>query len=123
MGSSRVTREYQQLVADLEARQIWSYLQDGATLVLSRQVGPAWPDRGNSFWACRLEGRWYVGTWSPRHYRLSDESKLAEFCEAFVDVGTSAQYAVPPELVARFGLVEVDFDEFERLYAAVRPPE
>jgi hypothetical protein len=35
----------------------------------------------------------------------------------------SAQYVVPPEMVERFGLIEVDFNEFERLYAAVRPSE
>ena len=87
------------------------------------QAGPACPDCGNSFWACRLEGRWYVGTWTPHSYRFADESKLADFCEAFVDVGTSAQDVVPPELVDRFGLIEVDPDEFDRLHAAVAPPE
>ena len=118
-----MTPEYQQFVDDLAARHVASSLQDDTTLVLSRQVGPAWPDRGNSFWACRLEGRWYVGTWTPRHYRFADESKLADFCEAFVDVGTSAQYVVPPEMVQQFGLIEVDFDEFDRLYAAVAPSD
>ena len=118
-----VTPEYQQFVDELAARHVRSYLQADTTLVLSRHVGPAWPDRGNSFWACRLEGRWYVGTWTPHHYRFADESKPADFCAAFVDVGTSAQYVVPPELVDRFGLVEVDPDEFDRLYAAVAPPE
>ena len=111
------------MVDDLATRHISTYLQGDAILVLSRQVGPAWPNRGNSFWACRLEGRWYVATWTPHHYRFTDESKLADFCEAFVDVGTSAQYVVPPEMVQRFGLIEVDFDEFEQLYAAVWPSE
>jgi len=44
---------------------------------------------------------------------------MADFCEAFVDVGTSAQYVVPTDLIERFGLEEVDYENFVRLYAAV----
>jgi hypothetical protein len=38
-----------------------------------------------------------------------------------VDVGKSAQARVPVELVSRFGLVETDPDQFDRLWNAGRP--
>src|SRR5688572_2808500 len=41
--------------------------------------------------------------------------------EAFVDVGRSAQWRIPPDLVERFGLAETDDDEFDRLWDAAHP--
>jgi hypothetical protein len=46
---------------------------------------------------------------------------VLDVADAFVDVGKSARARVPVELIERFGLVEVDHDEFERLWDAERP--
>jgi hypothetical protein len=100
----------------LNERGMSAYCQSRNQLVVSRQLGAAWPDRGNSFWICRLADDWYVGTWTPYYYRVPASSSVVDVAEAFVDVGTSAQYRVPPNLISRFGLVETDYDEFERLF-------
>jgi hypothetical protein len=100
----------------LRERGLSVFRQRHRQLVVSRQHGPALPYAGNSFWLCRLGGDWYVCTWSPRYYRVPATSSVIDVAEAFVDVGSSAQTRVPPELSTRFGLVETDDDDFERLW-------
>ena len=39
--------------------------------VISRQQGPVWPNRGNSFWLSNKEGVWYLCTWAPEVYRVA----------------------------------------------------
>ena len=102
----------------LRERGMSSYQQQPNQLVVSRQRGPAWPNAGNSFWICRLEEHWYICTWAPRHYRVPSEQSVIDVCEAFVDIGTSAQWCVPADLTARFALVETNVDDFDRLWAA-----
>jgi hypothetical protein len=89
-------------------------------LVVSRQRGPVWPDAGNSFWVCRLHSHWYVCTWAPRHYRVPETVSVLDIAEAFVDEGESAQSRVPAEMVSRFGLIETDDEEFDRLWNATQ---
>lgn len=100
----------------LRDRGLSSYRQHGRQIVISRQRGPAWPDRGNSFWICRLDGDWYLGTWGPSHYQVPAATSVIDLAEAFVHVGESAQTQVPAELIVRFGLTPIGYDEFERLW-------
>lgn len=113
--------EFSEIEQALQERGISAHRQRRGQLVLSRQRGPAWPDGGNSFWICRVGVAWYVCTWAPCYYRVPRCSPVLDVAEAFVDVGKSAQPRVSVELIARFGLVEVDHDEFDRLWDTERP--
>jgi hypothetical protein len=84
-------------------------------LVVSRQAGSVWPDRGNSFWLTHSRGTWYLGTWSSVCYRISRDQDIAALCAMCMSVGTSAMYRVPQEIVERFGLRELGEDECDRL--------
>ena len=85
-------------------------------LTISTQPGPLWPDQGNSFSVSHREGVWYLSTWSPVHYRVPPGQDLVEICAACMALGKSAMYRVPPELVARFQLLEIDDRQFEELF-------
>ncbi len=115
--------EFDDLEERLEELGICAYRQRAGQLVLSRQPGVVWPDRGNSFWICRLGEDWYVCTWSPYYYRVPASVGVLDVADAFVDVGDSAQYRVPDELVDRFGLVETVHSEFDRLWDAAQAAE
>lgn len=107
--------QFTEIEQALRDRQISYYCQRPGQLVLSRQRGPVWPDAGNSFWLAKLDGDWYVCTWAPYYYRVPPSSSVLDVAEAFVDVGTAAQWRVPPELITRFGLIEINDDEFDPL--------
>ena len=85
-------------------------------LTVSTQQGPVWPDRGNSFWLSNKEGTWYLSTWSPVCYRIPADQDVVKLCSACMDVGTSAMSRVPPGIVARFQLQEIDERQYERLF-------
>lgn len=108
--------EFQFVIDGLRGKGISGYFQQPNQLVLSLQRGPAWPDRGNSFWICYMAKVWHICTWAPRYYRIEDSSRLLEFCENFVRIGDSAQFVVPTDFIARFGLTEVDNEQFEELW-------
>jgi hypothetical protein len=116
-----VSDDFDAIEGDLRSRGISAYRQRPNQLVISRQHGAPWPDRGNSFWICKLAGDWYICTWAPHYYRVPSASSVVAVCEAFVDVGDSAQRRVPADLVTRFSLVETDHDEFDGLWDAARP--
>ncbi len=113
-----MTDDEDQIQLALRDRGLCSYVQNGRQIVVSRQRGPVWPDRGNSFWIVRLGGAWYVVTWAPVAYRVPEATSVVEVAAAFVDVGATAQSRLPAEQVERFGLTEVPQDEFERLFEA-----
>lgn len=35
---------------------------------------------GNSFWVTQRNGDWFLGTWAPRFYRVSEAERLPELC-------------------------------------------
>ncbi len=85
-------------------------------LVVSTQQGPVWPNRGNSFWLSYNQGVWYLSTWLPACYRIPADQDIVGLCSACLAVGTSATYRLPPEIVARFQLQEIDDRQYERLF-------
>ena len=91
------------------------HMQGEDQLVVSAQEGPVWPNRGNSFWLSRKQGTWYLSTWLPAGYKVPPEQDLLAVCSACMG-GPSARYRVPPEVVARFGLQELEDSEYERLF-------
>jgi len=90
-------------------------MQGEDQLIVSAQQGPVWPNRGNSFWLSRKQGTWYLSTWLPAGYRVPPEQDLVALCSACMG-GPSAMYRVPPEVIERFGLQELDENEYERLF-------
>jgi hypothetical protein len=86
-------------------------------LIVSSQEGPVWPNRGNSFWLSQKDGVWYLVTWLPACYRVPASQDIVALCSACMLVGTSAMYRVPPEIVASFGLQELDDAEYGRLFS------
>jgi hypothetical protein len=87
-----------------------------AQLVVSAQRSPVWPNRGNSFWLSHRAGLWYLSTWLPVCYRVPAGQDMVALCCACMAVGTSVMYRVPPEIVARFGLLEIDERQYEELF-------
>lgn len=85
-------------------------------LVVSKQSGSAWPDRGNSFWLSLQSGTWYLSTWLPACYLIPDSQDVVAVCVACMDLGTSAMYRVPDEIAVRFGMERVSDEEFDRLF-------
>src|SRR5260221_256963 len=84
--------------------------------VVSSQEGPVWPNRGNSFWLSRKQGTWYLSTWLPAGYRVPADHDLVALCSACMG-GPAAMYRVPREVIERFGLQELEENEYERLFS------
>jgi hypothetical protein len=85
-------------------------------LIVSAQQGAVWPNRGNSFCLSHRQGLWYVSTWLPVRYRVPAHQDVVALCSECMAVETSAMYRVPPELVARFELQEIDDRQYEELF-------
>ncbi len=88
-------------------------------LVVSTQVGPVWPDRGNSFWVTRVAGPWHLFTWAPVGYRLADPARVAELCRALMACGTKAVGVVPAGVAVEFGPTELSDAAAEAVWRAV----
>lgn len=108
-----MTDRYADMQQTLKQRGMCSYMQRADQLVASHQRGPAWPDRGNSFWVSWYGDRWHLCTWAFHAWRVPPETDVAELAEAFVAVGDIAQVDVPDEMIARFGLVRLNPDELD----------
>jgi hypothetical protein len=91
-------------------------IQNENQLVVSSQEGAPWPNRGNSFWLSRKQGAWYLSTWLPAGYRIPAGQDIVALCSACMG-GPSAMYRVPRELIERFGLQELEENEYERLFS------
>lgn len=85
-------------------------------LIVSPQQGPAWPNKGNSFWLSFNQGLWYLSTWLPAYYRVPANQDIVALCSACMRIGTSAMYRVPPDILSRFQLQEIDDRQYERLF-------
>ncbi len=107
---------YDALMQDLAGAGLVGQRQNDDQLVVSRQEGPVWPNRGNSFWVSQKAGVWYLSTWLPAGYRVPAGQDILAVCLACMSVGTSAMWRVPAEIVARFGLEELNETEYERLF-------
>jgi len=90
-------------------------MQSEDQLIVSSQHGPVWPNRGNSFWLSRKDGTWYLSTWLPAGYRVPADQDVVALCSACMG-GPSAMHRVPADIVERFGLHELDENEYERLF-------
>jgi hypothetical protein len=108
---------YEELTESLKRLGLMGQLQNPDQLIVSSQAGPVWPNRGNSFWLSRKNGAWYLSTWLPVGYRVPTNQDILALCSECIAVGKSAMYRVPPEIMARFSLQELDESEYERLFS------
>jgi hypothetical protein len=95
---------YQPVIEALAQRGIEASFHSPGQLVISRQVGPIWPDSGNSFYITHVDGSWHLCTWVPICYRVPPSADIVSLCSDCMDVGSSAMPRVPDEIAARYGL-------------------
>jgi len=107
---------YNDLTAALAAAGLTAQRRRPDQLVVSAQQDPVRPNRGNSFWLSQNQGVWYLSTCLPACYRVPANQDIVPLCVACMDIGTSAMDRVPPDIVARFGLQEIDDRQYERLF-------
>ncbi len=112
---------YRSLIERLHNSGVRTYTLHPDQLVISRQTGSAWPDRGNSFWISCAGKDWYLCTWGPVCYRVAAGTDLAELSVALVEIGVEAQVRVPAELIERFALVELDDEQTQAFLDSLRP--
>ena len=110
---------YRLLAEALAADGINCHFQTRGQLVVSSQVGPTWPNRGNSFWVAHVHGQWFLFTWVPVAYAVTASVDIAALCRKCMNYGTSAMYEVPPHLVAEYSLRELSEPEAEAVYAGM----
>jgi hypothetical protein len=106
---------YKELADDLAVAGIHCHFQSPGQLVVSGQVGPTWPDRGNNFWVTNVDGQWYLFTWVPIGYRVPESHNFVELCRKCMEVGHEAMHQVPPEIVDEFGLIELSEEDAENV--------
>jgi len=111
-----MTMTWSALKDALSSQGIVTAMISGNQMSVSLRSGPPWPDAGNSFSISNVNGSWYLCTWAPVCYRLPEQTDIAALCEEFVHIGAGAQAVVPPDIVARYSLVELDFDTASRLF-------
>jgi hypothetical protein len=109
-------QSYEVMGMTLEKLGLTGQMQNEEMMNVSSQVGPVYPDRGNSFWLSRRDGVWYLSTSLPAGDRVLLDQDVGALCEACVGSGPSAMYRVPPELIARFKLGEIDNNQYRRLF-------
>jgi hypothetical protein len=110
---------YEELASALAGNGIRCHFHSSGQMVVSSQVGPTWPNRGNSFWVTHIGGRWYLFTWVPIGYRVPETADMAALCRICMGFGDSAMASVPPEIARVFGLAELSEEEEEALSRAM----
>jgi hypothetical protein len=111
-----MTDPYQELATALADDGILCQFQTAGQMVVSGQVGPIWPNRGNSFWVTYTGGRCYLFTWAPTGYHVPETVNVANLCQTCMSVGDSAMFKVPDEIVQEFGLVMLTRQEAKNVY-------
>jgi hypothetical protein len=107
---------YKELATALIPDGLQCQFQSAGQMVISRQVGPIWPNRGNSFWVTNVRNQWYLFTWGPVGYAVPATGDMAELCRTCMRCGSSAMAKAPPEIVDKFALVELSEDDLEAVY-------
>jgi hypothetical protein len=69
---------------------------------------------GNSFRVSLKAGRWYLVTWSPAFYLVPPHADLIALCLDCLRASRSPIPEVPPEIGARYQLLEVSEEDYDR---------
>ena len=118
-GSEHGERSVLELARALEPSGIRCQFQTPGQLVVSRQVGPIWPDRGNSFWVTHVGGVWYLFTWVPYGYQVPATADIGDVCRACMSSTDRAMGKVPAAIVESFGLTLLSDEEAETVYGGM----
>jgi hypothetical protein len=110
---------YDTLSAKLAEDDIRCRFQTSHQLTVSRQVGPVWPNAGNSFWVTHATHTWHLFTWSPIGYRVPEEEDIAELCRACMAHGDQAMHSVPDEIARQYKLERLSEEEENAVYRAM----
>lgn len=110
------TDVYVNLARALGPDGIRCQFQQPGQMVVSRQVGPIWPDRGNSFWVTQVDQRWYLFTWSPRGYLVPEAADMTELCRACMNSTDRAMGTVPDDIIESFALDPLTDEQAEIVY-------
>jgi hypothetical protein len=121
-GEGVLSKEYAPLIDALVERSINASFQKDDQLVVSTQRGSALPFSGNSFWVTYNGDRWYLCTWGPVCYELPASADCASLCADFVTRGRCAQTFVSRDLVQNYGLRQLEYDEFDRVFSSTDGP-
>jgi hypothetical protein len=117
-----MSKLYAPLIDALAEQSISTYFQDEDQLVVCTQSGPAFPFAGNSFWVSNRGGQWYLCTWGPVCYEVPATADCAALCAEFVRRGTCAKTFVSADLVHKYGLRQMDDNEYDQVLSCVRGP-
>ncbi|HEY7153347.1 MAG TPA: hypothetical protein VH575_05240 [Gemmataceae bacterium] len=91
--------------------------QPGDRIICASHAYTSGPRRGglcgNSFWVAKRRGKWFIATWAPVIYRLSDPARLGELCVRLLRREPAGAYAdFDDQVRTEFGLIEIPDDEF-----------
>jgi hypothetical protein len=67
-------------------------------------------------WYSRRLEKWYLSTWSPRHYVIPLSADMVKLCMECLSHGDVALGHLPAQIISRFGLAEIPYAEFDSLY-------
>lgn len=79
----------------------------------SKKHPPGWGYGGRSFWIwhCRMNGRWYLGTWDPKYFLIPTVSDPVDVSIALLECDNERM----TEVMERFGLTAVSDEDFSNL--------
>jgi hypothetical protein len=77
------------------------------------QNGPNQGDfHGNSFWVARRGNHWFIATWGPCYYRMTEPKRSGELCISLLSRQPERAYSmIDKEVQLEFGLIEIDETE------------
>jgi hypothetical protein len=116
-----MSEEYAALQAAVEGAGFFTTFQpirqpgDRIVCASHRYTSGAWEGHlgGNSFWAAKRGDDWFIATWIPVIYRVTEPAKLADLCVRLLSREAAGAYATFDESIrTEFGLVEVPDEEF-----------
>jgi hypothetical protein len=81
-------------------------------LVCASRIDSDGSGRGNSFWVAVHDTRWFVVTWYPRYYSCPEGAEIAQLCRDILASANSVQATIDEAIRDRYGLVEVDEEDF-----------
>ncbi len=68
---------------------------------------------GNSFWVAKRRGEWFIATWAPVIYRVSDPDRLTSLSLRLLQRQPAKAYSeFDQQFCTEFGLVAIPEEEF-----------
>ena len=107
-GTLAMFDEYADLRSVVESHGYCVTDRDDNVVCSSKEYGEG--PHGRSFWVAKRKDGWYIGTWGPRLYHLSESGRLIELCLGLLKGEGGAIARLDKETCEKFGLSEVPED-------------